>query len=85
MRNAGGDSQCKGKLKGERMRMSPLIKVWDGDKLVDLFIAQDSAADTPPNPFERELVRIFAEHREMLKILQSIPEKFLTSAEKKVE
>ena len=42
---------------------SALKKVWDGDKLIGLFISCESATDPAPTQFEKEIVRIF-NHRQ---------------------
>ncbi len=52
-------------------RSSPLIYVFEGDKLVSLFLHQPTATTDSPNTTELELVRLFNEH----KALQSENEK----------
>ena len=47
------------------MRMSPLIKTFQGNKLVGLAIHEPNATDTAPDLFELEIVRIFNEYQEL--------------------
>ena len=66
----------------ENIKKPPMIALWDSEsRLSNLFIIENDVLQeyAAPTLLEQELVRIFAEHREMLKILQSIPEKFLTN------
>ncbi len=51
------------------MRESPLITVFDGDKLVNVFISYESATSPQPNVFEKEVVRIFEENKLLRKAL----------------
>jgi hypothetical protein len=54
-------------------RQDTFLCVWDGDVLVDIFIPQTrTAADRPTTNLDRELVRIFREHREMKERLRII-------------
>jgi predicted nuclease with TOPRIM domain len=46
------------------MRNSPLIKVFDGDKLVHLELRQNVASDPIPDKFELEILRIFNESKQ---------------------
>ena len=47
-------------------RKIALIKVFDGDKLVDLIWNNSTAADSaPPNQVEKEFKRIFDEHKQL--------------------
>ncbi len=45
------------------MRESPLLKTFDGDRLVGLCIVSGTATDPAPDMFETEIVRIFNEHK----------------------
>lgn len=47
------------------MRESPMISIWDGDKLVGLQINQPVATSPTPTKLEIELVRIFNEHKQL--------------------
>lgn len=43
-------------------RESPLMKIWEGNKLVGLVMHCNTASQPEPTPFEWEIVRIFEEH-----------------------
>ena len=63
------------------MRKSPLICIWRDDKLVGVTLPELTAADTAPDQFELELVRIFKEY-EALKASHTKLKKYLRHTEK---
>ena len=52
------------------MRISPLIKVWDGERIIKMGISYNLATQDPPTEEEEELVRIFHEYEQMKKYLE---------------
>ena len=51
------------------MKESALKYTWCGDKLINLYIYQETAACPAPTRSEEELVRIFNEHKALTEAL----------------
>jgi hypothetical protein len=57
--------------KGKQMglgRESPVITVWDGSRIVDMFIHTRTAAHPQPDECDKELVRIFKEYQRLKEV-----------------
>lgn len=54
------------------MRESPLLKIWDGDRLIGLEIHCPTTTSPQPTRFEEELVRIFNENERRKKAIKIV-------------
>jgi hypothetical protein len=48
---------------------SPMIAIWEGDKLIGLEIHQETATQPEPTMLEKELVKIFTQNKKLKEAL----------------